>query len=112
MDVTQAFFGRPLMLAVRFFQFLPPSRVTCTLPSSVPTQIRFGFFGDSQIEKIVVCISAEELSTVIPPDCSCFCFSGSFVVRSGEMRSQVSPRLRDRNRNCEPTYIVPFCVGL
>ena len=43
--------------------------MTCTLPSSVPTQIRFGFFGDSQIEKIVVCISADELSTVMPPDC-------------------------------------------
>ena len=28
---------------------LPPLRVTCTLPSSVPTQISSGFFGDSQI---------------------------------------------------------------
>src|SRR5437660_4567931 len=90
-EVTQAFFGRPLILLTTFFQVLPASRVTCTFPSSVPTQIRFGFFGDSQIEKIVVCISAEELSTVMPPDCSCFCFSGSFVVKSGEMRSHVCP---------------------
>ena len=29
--------------------------------------------------------------TVIPPDSSCFCLAGSFVVRSGEMRSQVWP---------------------
>ncbi len=81
---------------------LPASRVSCKLPSSVPTQMVFAFFGDSLIEKIVVCISADELSTVTPPDCSCFCFSGSFVVRSGEMRSQVSPRSLDRNKNCAP----------
>src|SRR5213595_3819312 len=101
-EVTHAFFGRPLILLTTFFHVRPPSRVTWTFPSSVPAQIRFGFFGDSQIEKIVVCISAEELSTVIPPDCSCFCFSGSFVVRSGEIRSQLSPRSRDRKRNCDP----------
>jgi hypothetical protein len=41
----------------------------------------------------------------MPPDSSCFCFSGSFVDRSGEMRSQLSPRSRERN------YTVPFCVG-
>src|SRR5262245_26142307 len=90
-DVTQAFLGKSLMLLTRFFQVLPPSRVSCTFPSSVPTQIRLGFLGDSQIEKIVVCISAEELSTVMPPDCSCFCFSGSLVERSREMRSHVWP---------------------
>jgi len=33
------------------------------------------------------------------PDSSCFCFSGSLVVRSGEIRSQVCPWSRDRNRN-------------
>src|SRR6266566_3597138 len=45
---------------------------------------------------MVVCSSAEELSTVTPPDSSCFCFSLSLVVRSGEMRSQVLPRSRER----------------
>src|SRR5262249_28800675 len=30
-------------------QFPPPSRVTCTLPSSVPTQTTCAFFGDSLI---------------------------------------------------------------
>src|SRR3954453_23601535 len=99
---TQAFFGRPAMLATTFVHDLPPSRVACTLPSSVPTQITLLFFGDSAMAKIVVCISAEELSTVTPPDCSCFCFSGSFVVRSGEMRSHVWPWSFERNRNCEP----------
>src|SRR6266571_1700603 len=102
MVVTQAFLGSPLILPTTFFQVLPPSRVSCTLPSSVPTQIKFGFFGESEIAKIVVCISAEELSTVTPPDCSCFCFSGSLVVRSGEIRSQVWPWSRERNKNCAP----------
>ena len=43
-----------------------------------------------------------ELSTVIPPDCSCRWRIGSLVDRSGEMRSQVTPWSRLRNRNCEP----------
>src|SRR6476469_2155775 len=88
-EETHAFRGKPLRLGVKFFQFFPPSRVNCTFPSSVPTQIKFESLGDSQIEKIVVCISADEVSTVIPPDCSCFCFSASLVVRSDEMRSHV-----------------------
>src|SRR5438477_10110159 len=90
-DVTHAFFGSPAMLAVTFVHVLPLSRVICTLPSSLPIQTRSWFFGDSAMQKIVVCISADELSTVTPPDCSCFCFCGSFVVRSGEMRSHVCP---------------------
>src|ERR1041385_6840118 len=102
MEVTHGLGGRPLMLPTTFFQLLPESRVTCTLPSSVPTQIRFGSFGDSLMLTIVVCISADELSTVMPPDSSCFCFCGSFVERSGEMRSQLSPWSRLRKRNCEP----------
>src|SRR5436190_17121480 len=101
-EETHAFLGKSLILPITFLQVLPPSRVNCKLPSSVPTQIKFESFGDSQMEKIVVCISADELSTVIPPDSSCFCFSGSLVVRSGEMRCQLSPRSRERKRNCAP----------
>jgi hypothetical protein len=37
----------PRTLATTFFHVLPPSRVTCTLPSSVPTQTTEAFFGDS-----------------------------------------------------------------
>ena len=88
---TQAFPGMPTTFPTTLLHDLPPSPEICTLPSSVPAQITFEFFGDSEMAKIVVCISAEELSTVTPPDCSCFCFSGSLVVRSGEMRSHVSP---------------------
>ena len=56
---------------------------------------------------MVVCISADELSTVTPPDCSCFCFSGSLVVRSGEIRSQLCPLSPERKRNWAPRYTVP-----
>src|SRR5690348_6586868 len=99
---THSPFGRPRMLATTLVHCLPPSRVTCRLPSSVPTQIRPARFGDSLIEKIVSCISAYELSTVTPPDSSCFCCSGLLVVRSGEMRCQVLPWSLDLNRNCAP----------
>ncbi len=101
-ELTHDALGSPATLAVKSVQLFPPSRVSCTLPSSVPTQTMFASSGDSLMEKMVVCISADELSTVMPPDCSCFCFSGSLLVRSGEMRSQVSPRSRERKRNCAP----------
>jgi hypothetical protein len=55
-----------------------------------------------------VCISAAELSTVIPPDCSCFCFSGSFVVRSGEIRFHDCPPSFVTKRNWAPMYSFPF----
>src|SRR5690349_20443070 len=110
-DVTHAFLGRPAMWATTLVQVFPPSLESWRLPSSVPTQMTLPFFGDSAMEKIVVCISADELSTVTPPDCSCFCFSGSLVVRSGEIRSQVWPKSRERNKNWAPIYIVPFSLG-
>ena len=46
---THAFFASPGTFATTFVHDLPPSRVIWTLPSSVPAQIRFGFFGDSEI---------------------------------------------------------------
>src|SRR5436305_8809983 len=99
---TQVPLGRPGALGATFVQLLPPSRVTWRLPSSVPAQITCGFFGDSPIVKIVVWFSADELSTVSPPDFICCCFFGSLVERSGEIFSQESPRSRERKRNCEP----------
>ena len=42
--------GTPLTLRTTLLQLLPPSRVSCTLPSSVPTQMRPACFGDSLIE--------------------------------------------------------------
>src|SRR5262245_30713075 len=97
---TQVHLGSPATFFVMLLQLLPPSRVICTLPSSVPTQIRSEFFGDSQIVKMVQWFSALELSTESPPDSPCLSLAGSLVLRSGEMRSQASPRSRERNRNC------------
>src|ERR1022692_4416346 len=99
---TQGAFPTPCTLAATLVQCWPPSRVIWTLPSSVPAQIRWSFLGDSEIEYTVVFISATELSTFTPPDSSCFCFSGSLVVRSGEIRSQDWPWSRERNTNCAP----------
>src|SRR5258708_37265624 len=58
--------GSPGTFATTFVHVLPASRDSCTLPSSVPTHSTFASFGDSLIVKIVVCISADELSTVTP----------------------------------------------
>src|SRR5438477_5406557 len=99
---TQVQRGRPATFFATLVQLFPPSRVTCTLPSSVPTQIRSAFFGDSQIVKRVQWFSALELSTERPPDSPCLSLAGSWVLRSGEMRSQLSPRSRERNRNWAP----------
>src|SRR4051812_17115929 len=109
---TQVPLGRPVTLGATFVHVLPPSRVTWRLPSSVPAQITWAFFGDSLIVKIVVWFSAEELSTVRPPDLPCCCFLGSLVERSGEIFSQESPRSRERKRNCEPRKIVLGSFGL
>ena len=51
MPSTVAHAGKPF--GVTLLQLAPPSRVTCTSPSSVPTQIMPFATGDSSIEKIV-----------------------------------------------------------
>src|SRR5919202_767702 len=43
---TQLAFGRPGTLPTTLVQCPPPSRVSCTLPSSVPTQMVFASRGD------------------------------------------------------------------
>ena len=48
---TVAHSGKPR--GVTFFQVLPPSRVTCTRPSSEPAQSSPGASGDSARAKIV-----------------------------------------------------------
>src|SRR5579864_9154168 len=89
--LTQVLGGRPGIFFVRFTQVLPPSRVSCKLPSSVPAHIILGSLDDSLMAKMVSYFSASELSIVTPPDSSCFSQSGFWVVKSGEMRSQESP---------------------
>src|SRR5256885_1523765 len=74
-----------------FVHFVPPSVVTCMLPSSVPAQITLMFFGEG--ESAVIDPSGTGL-TVLPylP-----VFAGTSQVcraRSGLMRAQLLPPLR------------------
>ncbi len=81
------------MLSLSFVQLLspfrPPSFVTQTFPSSVPTQIRSRTIGDSANAVIVQ-------SWMFPsPPLPVGIFDLSFVVRSGLTNSQLSPRVVD-----------------
>src|SRR6266478_3919204 len=60
--------GKPGRFFVTLLQFFPPSRVTCTCPSLVPTQIRPASLGDSVSAKITPAYSTPMLSGVSPPE--------------------------------------------
>jgi len=64
---TQVFLGTPGKRVVMSVQVPPSFVVSQTFPSSVPTQRIPGRIGDSPIVVIVPCVSAPELSRVIPP---------------------------------------------
>src|SRR5688500_10169620 len=100
MLLTQAPLGIPLFQTsgALLVQVLPPSVVTCRLPSSVPTQITFSLSGCCVMVKMVQWFSADVLSPVIPPLSSVFCFAGSLVLRSGEIRIQLRPSSVERYR--------------
>ena len=81
MVATQRGPGRPTLSSTRFHSW-PPSRLTWTAPSSVPTQSTSGFRGDSA-------------SAVAEP---------RFVrVISGEIGFNSSPCLSERNTMSPPT---------
>ena len=107
----QALGARPGTLRRTFAHVFPPSRVTWTLPSSVPTQITLESSGDGAMLSSVVWNSAAVLSVTIWPPEFC-CFFGSFVVRSGEITSQEFPKSRDRKSTLPPKYTVPGCSGV
>src|SRR5258708_14687338 len=73
--------GKPGRFLVTLLQFFPPSRVTCTCPSFVPTQISPASFGDSVNAKITPAYSTPMLSGVSPPAISCRLLS--FRAKSG-----------------------------
>src|SRR5229473_2455317 len=74
---------------VTLVQFLPPSRVICTMPSFVPAQITPASFGDSAIAKTTGAYSTPILSPVSPPENPCRLLS--FEVRSGLITCQLLP---------------------
>jgi hypothetical protein len=88
------------MLAVTFSQVRPPSRVSWTWPSSVPTQMTPALSGDSEMARMVQWFSAPVLSTVRPPDS--LSLAGSLVVRSELTFVQDEPRSVDLNRKLPP----------
>src|SRR5438045_623717 len=95
MRLTHVFLGTPGKRVVRFSQLPPSLRVSHTLPSSVPAYSRPGRTGDSASAVMVLWVSAPVLSGVMPPVVwvLTLIFTGSCVVRSGEMGYRFSPRL-------------------
>src|SRR5512138_2644182 len=92
--------GMPGRFAVTFVHVLPPSRVSCTSPSFVPTQISpFSAF-DSAIAYTTSAYSTPMLSGVRPPEISCFDLS--LRVRSGLITRQVRPPSLDMWTNWLP----------
>src|SRR5437870_6376545 len=82
--------GKPGMRAPPLVQVFPPSRVTWTLPSSVPTQRTLVSVGAILIVRIVLYVSAPEMSYSIgPPLVTCLLLS--FFVRSGLIGVQCWP---------------------
>src|SRR2546427_12865482 len=101
MRLTVAHSGIPLMFGVTFVQLAPPSRVTCTSASSLPTQMSPFSLGDSATAKTVSYHSTPVLSPVIgPPDH--FCFDLSLRVKSGLIASQVCPAFEVLNTTLPP----------
>src|SRR5579862_2043069 len=81
-----AFGASPWTFLMTLVHVFPPSRVTCTLPSSVPTQITLESSGEGAMVRMVQWNSAAVLSTTtIPPED--FCLFLSLVVTSGLMTS-------------------------
>src|SRR5207248_9017156 len=94
--------GTPGTLDATFFQVFPPSRVTCRLPSSVPTHSTLAVRGDS-LSVVMVgysctpsCRDNVFLSGTLPRMGSLL--RSTPVVRSPPRRVQVSPRLVDLKR--------------
>ena len=77
------------MFLVTFTQLSPPSRVRCTSPSLLPTQMTPSSSGDSAMANNTAAYVGLVSSGVSPPVFSCL--DSSFVVRSGLMTCQLCP---------------------
>src|SRR5262245_23203960 len=97
--------GRPGKCPATLVHVFPPSRVTCASPSSVPTQITLSSDGATLMVRMVLYVSAPEMSLVIGPPLV-RCFDLSLRVRSGEMTSQCAPPLVDLKTTLAPMYTV------
>src|SRR5581483_113626 len=93
--------GRLGMLPVTLLQCSPPSCVTCTTPSSVPTQIVLGSTGEMEIERMQPKVSAPLMSHQIGPPLVC-CLVLSLRVRSGLIGVQLLPPSVERKSTLPP----------
>src|SRR3954463_14597991 len=91
---------------------MPPSRLTCRLPSSVPAHTMPGITGDSEIEMIVLyettpsffesCVTLPAMPIII---CGGTVLRSTFLVRSS-LATQVSPWLYDLNSRLPPSHTI------
>src|SRR5947208_5377715 len=88
---------------VTLVHVLPPSRVTCTRPSSDPVQRTFTSVFPGPIENTVAYTSGLFMSCVIGPPDSVIVF-GSWRVRSPLIRSQVWPPFVVLQTCCDAVY--------
>ena len=79
---------------------VPPSRVTCTRPSSLPVHRMEAFDGSSASEKMVLNISTPVWSPLIGPP-AMPCVDLSLVVRSGLITVHDMPPSRLRCTTCD-----------
>src|SRR5579875_590536 len=85
-------------------QFAPASVLTCTSPSSEPTQITLSVSGETAIEEIVSNISSPVTSALIgPPGRPCLLLS--LRVRSGLITFQCWPSSKLSNSTLAPNSI-------
>src|SRR5690348_2119660 len=94
--------GRP---AETLVQLAPPSLLTHTRPSSVPTQITLPSLGASEMERMVSVFSALEMSWNTGPPAIGWC-ALRLRVRSFEIGCQFAPPSVDLNRTLPPMYTV------
>src|SRR5512146_158573 len=101
---TEPHAGAPVKPAVTFVHVLPPSRVSCTRPSFVPTQISPFCTRDSAIAYTTSAYSTPMSSGVRPPEIPCLDLS--LRVRSGLITCHVRPPSLDSCTYWLPVYTV------
>src|SRR5579885_2030976 len=99
-----------MSFGVTFAQCAPPSFVTLINPSSEPAQMTLVVRFDGAIENTTAYTSGPFMSRVIGPPDGPMVF-GSWRVRSGLMRSQLSPPFVVFHTCCEPAYSVFLSTG-
>src|SRR6185312_6780777 len=102
--------GRPCIPDVTLCQLWPPSCVTWTNPSSVPTQMVLGSTGEMEMERIASKVSAPLRSRNTGPPLET-CLLLSLCVRSGLTGVQFAPPSVERNRTLPPRYTSFGSVG-